>query len=150
MLTLLTGLFGFATSLLPDFLKFLQDKSDKKHELEVLKLQMQQAANENQYRLEQIGAQADIAEMYSLGERVPSTDIAWITGFAAIIRPFLALAFFMLFAYYKVQVLMIIGNVIDRPWLLDKLWTNEDQALFASIMGFYFGSRAAQNIRRGK
>ena len=53
MLTLFTTLISFLTGGVPKLLDFFQDKSDKKHELELARLQVQQ-----QLELQKAGYQA--------------------------------------------------------------------------------------------
>ena len=36
---------------------------------------------------------------------------------------------------------------LDTPWLL---WSDEDKAIFAGIISFYFGQRAMSKVRQGK
>lgn len=40
MVTLLASIAGFITSIIPELLKFLRDKYDKKHELEIMDRQI--------------------------------------------------------------------------------------------------------------
>jgi len=42
MLSLLGSLLGFGTSFLPKVMEFFQDKQDKKHELQVMEVQIRQ------------------------------------------------------------------------------------------------------------
>ena len=44
MITLLGSLLGFLSAAFPDFLKLFRDAQDRKHELKILELQMQQQA----------------------------------------------------------------------------------------------------------
>ena len=43
MLSILSGILGFATSGLPSVLKFFEQKNDQKHEQEMAKLEIQRA-----------------------------------------------------------------------------------------------------------
>ncbi|HAI18752.1 MAG TPA: hypothetical protein DCM10_12370, partial [Xanthomarina gelatinilytica] len=60
MLTLLGSVLGFGTSFLPKVMDYFQDRSDKKHELLVLELQMKAQSQGHSERLEEINAEADI------------------------------------------------------------------------------------------
>lgn len=54
----------------------------------------------------------------------------------------IAYSFFLLYTVVKVMQFSA-----GLPWLL---WTEEDQAIFAGIISFYFGQRAMSKLRQGK
>ena len=141
MITLLGSLLGFFGAAFPDFLKFWKDVSDKKHEIILLKMQMEFQAQGHQQRLEEINVNADIAESQAL-YRTYSTGIRWVDALNGTVRPVIAYSFFILYAVVKGMQFSA-----DLPWLL---WTEEDQAIFAGIISFYFGQRAMSKLRQGK
>ena len=138
MITLLGALLGFAGSVFPDLLKLLQEHQDRKHELHILHLQLEQQRQGHTQRLEEINAQADIAESRAL-YRTWRSDIRWVDALNGTVRPVLAYAFFGLYVYVKVV------QAIHTPWML---WGAEDQAIFAGIISFYFGQRAMSKVRK--
>lgn len=157
--TLLASLLGFVGSVVPDIFKIFQDKRDKAHELEILKMQRELQAQGHSERLEEINASADIAEMMSLSNRVPlKTGVRWIDGLNGMVRPVIAFWFMGLFTFAKVGMFWSITHApADLPWLAKTwgeaaftLWGSEDQAIFAAVISFYFGSRAMQRVREGK
>lgn len=141
MLALLGSLLGFVSSAVPDIFKIFQDKRDKAHELEILKLQMQQQAQGHNEKLEEIGANADIAEMQAL-YKTYSTGVTWVDALNGTVRPMIAYAFFVLYAVVK--------GMQFHQGLAWQLWTDEDQMIFSGIISFYFGSRAMNKIRESK
>lgn len=149
MVTLLGSLIGFISAAFPDLLKIWRDSADRKHELTILRLQMEQAAQGHQQRLEEINAQADIAESKALYKTYYS-GIKWVDALNGTVRPVLAYAFFLLYFTIKcMQFAMVdLGNPL--PWHMDMLWSTEDQAIFAGIISFYFGQRAMCKVRSGK
>ena len=62
MITILASIAGFIGSIIPECLKFLQDKNDKKHEIEILKIQMQIKDKQHNNRLDEIIHFSDLAE----------------------------------------------------------------------------------------
>ena len=60
----------------------------------------------------------------------------------ASVRPVLAYAFFMLYSYAKYMQYQYLVTMLTPDDLIDLLWSIEDQAIFASVIGFYFGQRA--------
>jgi hypothetical protein len=149
MVTLLGSLIGFISAAFPDLLKIWRDAADRKHELTILRLQMEQAAQGHQQRLEEINAQADIAESKALYKTYYS-GIKWVDALNGTVRPVLAYCFFLLYFTIKcMQFAMVdLGNPL--PWHMDMLWSTEDQAIFAGIISFYFGQRAMCKVRSGK
>ena len=149
MVTLLGSLIGFISAAFPDLLKIWRDAADRKHELTILRLQMEQAAQGHQQRLEEINTQADIAESKALYKTYYS-GIKWVDALNGTVRPVLAYAFFLLYFTIKcMQFAMVdLGNPL--PWHMDMLWSVEDQAIFAGIISFYFGQRAMSKVRAGR
>lgn len=149
MVTLLGSLIGFISAAFPDLLKIWRDSADRKHELTILQMQMDQAAQGHQQRLEEINTQADIAESRALYKTYYS-GIRWVDALNGTVRPVLAYAFFLLYFTIKcMQFAMVdLGNPL--PWHMDMLWSVEDQAIFAGIISFYFGQRAMSKVRGGK
>lgn len=153
MLAILGALLGVLGSLLPEVLKFFNNKEDHKHELAVLNVQAQMAMSEHAYRLEEINAQADIATeqaVYKAAE-VKTTGWQFIDGINALynstVRPTITYAFMFLYAYVKYS--MIYGSIqAGYKWqevgLL--IWGAEDFAIFSTIMGFWFGGRLMKNM----
>jgi hypothetical protein len=98
MLTLLGSLLGFISSALPNILQLIQDRSDRKHELEIMDRQMEQMRLGHAQRLEEINVNADIAESRALykHDSQPS-GVKWVDGLRASVRPVITYAFFALF-----------------------------------------------------
>jgi hypothetical protein len=146
MMTFFGALLGFISSLFPEVSKHLQDRRDKAHELRILELQMQRAASASSERLEEIDAGYDAATSNALYSTW-KTDIGWVDALNGTVRPVIAYAFFILYASIKVMQFSMLDMSAPLPWLAKELWNEEDQIIFASIISFYFGSRA---MRRAK
>ena len=104
-------------------------------------MQMDFQAQGHQERLEEINTNADIAESQAL-YKTYTTGISWVDALNGTVRPVIAYSFFILYAAVK-----IMHYSADLPWLL---WTEDDQAIFAGIISFYFGQRAMSKLRSGK
>ena len=141
MITLIGALLGFISSAFPDLLKIWRDAADRKHELAILQMQMEQQRQGHTHRLEEINVQADIAESRAL-YKTYHTGIKWVDALNGTVRPVIAYSFFILYAVVKAMQFSA-----DLPWLL---WTAEDQAIFAGSISFYFGQRAMSKLRQGR
>jgi len=168
MLTLLSTLISFLMGGLPKFLEFFQDRSDKKHELELAQLQIQRELEmrklgfEAQERVEHIrseqlqneaaaatsmaviGAQqAEMQALYAHDTALNEGTSQWMKNFRASVRPVLTYGFFLLLVFVDVAGFWY-GYHMSVPFddLLNMLWDSDTQALFASIIAFHFGGRA--------
>ncbi len=148
MVTLLGSLLGFISATFPDILKFLQDKQDRQHELAIMERQLALREKAQSERFEAIGAWQLSQEMEQLYKTFHS-GIRWVDALNATVRPVLAYAFFLLYACVKLwqaQVAHMMG--LDGPAMLAYVWTEDDRAIFAGIISFYFGQRAMRKVRR--
>lgn len=146
MITLFATLIGFLSSLVPDGMKMLRDHQDRKHELVLLEMQMKLKEADRSERLEEIRTNADIAESAAL-YKTYKVGVEWVDALNGTVRPVLAYAFFALYTAVKfMQWSMLPDNPL--PWHVDALWNEEDRAIFAGIIAFYFGSRAMKQSRK--
>ncbi len=138
MITVISAMIGFFSSMLPELLSFLRDRADRAHELHILKLQLEQQRQGHAARLEDIRVQGDIAQSRAL-YRTWYSGVPWVNALNGTVRPMIAYAFFLLYA--SVKLLQVESGL---PWLI---WTEEDQAIFAGIISFYYGQRAFRKAR---
>lgn len=146
MVTIIGAMVGFLSAAFPDMLKLFRDHADRKHELIILEMQLQQQRQGHTQRLEEINAQADIAESKALYKTYLS-GVAWVDALNATVRPVLAYAFFALYFTIKMLQFSLIDFATPLPWHIDMLWGQEDRAIFAGIIAFYFGQRAMSKVR---
>ncbi len=163
MLTLLSTLASFMAGGLPKLLELLKNKGDQKHELEMMRLsceretQMAERGFVAQQRIEEIRADAAAAQA-AASERLAlyqhDTDIGkgapkWVIGLRASVRPVITYCmFFMLCLINLFGCWYAVKQGVPFYDALAVLWTEEDQALFASIIAFWFGSQSFANARK--
>ena len=145
MVALISALLGFAGSALPELVGLFKDYNDRKHELKILELQIRQQESGHMQRLEEIRVAADMAEAQAIYKTYHS-GIRWVDAFNASVRPALAYAFFLLYALVK--LLQVEAYDAMMPAAITLLWAEEDQAIFAGIISFYFGQRAFGKLRK--
>jgi len=131
VLTLLGSLLGFGTSLIPKIIDFFQDKSDKKHELEVM-------ARQAEIQLDKTAIEANIREVETIHEHDSSLDGApWVNTLRASVRPIIT---YMFFAEFVVLTVAVWGGwITTTEYAL--IWGSETQTLWAAIAAFWFGGR---------
>ena len=164
MLSILSGILGFATSGLPSLLSFFQQKGDQKHEREMAKLQTERelelakAGFVSQEKIEaikldQIEAQTYAEErvaLYDHDKKLVDGASKTVKNWNAMVRPVVAFIF--------VGELVII-NLISLCWAMwtgvdfviasESVFGTDEMAITASIIGFYFGSRTWEKKREG-
>lgn len=154
LLTIISALGGAAINIIPSIFAYLvrredtvQQRDKYEHEIEVLRLKGDQAALQAEVRIDD----ARVAER----DRLRSADVSsYSSGFwgfvRASIRPVITYTLFMSFVAIKgfafYHATFVIGY--DILMALDFIWDPETQAIFAAVIGFWFGSRAMEKISR--
>ena len=168
MLTLLSTLISFLMGGLPKILDFFQDRSDKKHEMEMAQLQIQRELEmrklgfEAQERVETIhtqqlemetksnekmsviaAQQAEMQAIYAHDTALNEGTSQWMKNLRASVRPVITYGFFFLLVGID-AALVWHGFTHDVSFtdMANQLWDDDTQALFASIIAFHFGGRA--------
>uniref|UniRef100_A0A6H1ZIP8 Uncharacterized protein n=1 Tax=viral metagenome TaxID=1070528 RepID=A0A6H1ZIP8_9ZZZZ len=157
MIVTIGAIIGFLGSFVPQLMKMWQDKKDKTHELAVMALQIQAQKDIGTQKLEEVKVVAESAEMQALYESskvAPSEHVwKWVNSVLALlsgsVRPVITYAFFGLYASIKyVQASSVAAFYSNISWTtaLSKTWTEEDSAIFATIMAFWFSGRILQKF----
>ncbi|NDB84549.1 MAG: hypothetical protein EB127_17875 [Alphaproteobacteria bacterium] len=150
MITLLASIAGFVTSMIPEIVKFAKDKNDKKHELDILSMQMTMSKLSRNANIDEIKCNINANEFATLYSTF-KTGIHWIDALNGTVRPVMAYSFFFLYSFIKyIQYKTILIKDASGSIYCDLLWTTDDQAIFAGIISFYFGQRTFGKIWRQK
>ena len=157
MMTILSTVISFLIGGVPKLMDMFQDRADKKHELELARMQTEREvqmmkegyaaqAKVEEIRTEQVQINADAqTHMALLQHDTESAKGAslWVINARAMVRPaitygmFLLLAFVDIFGFYYA-----IHTDVPFNDALNQLWDDESQQIFASIIAFYFGGQA--------
>jgi len=168
MLTLFSTLISFLMGGLPKILDFFQDRSDKKHELELAQMQiareleMRKMGFEAQERVENIhtqqleietksaekqslvaAQQAEMQAIYAHDTSLNEGTSQWMKNLRASVRPVITYGFFFLLVGIDCALIWHgFTNNVSFADMAAQLWDDDTQALFASIIAFHFGGRA--------
>jgi len=157
MLTLLSTLIGFLSSGLPKILDFFQDKSDKKHELELARMQTERELNlaeigyQAQQKVEEIkleqtqveGFYAERQSLYQHDIEIGKGAAQWVINMRAMVRPTITFGLFALLVIVDIAgIAYAWAHGADFKVMMDTVWDDETQAIWASIISFWFGSQA--------
>jgi hypothetical protein len=162
MLSLISTLGGLLISGLPSALGFFQDKSDKKHELELAKLQterelqMMERGFIAQQKVEEI--RTDQVEMQTAAQmqnaaldhdkKVMERASTWVVNYVGTVRPtvtylfvaeLIAINFWLCYQLFKIPNL--ITGVDDLTIIGELIFSSDEMAMLGGIIGFWFGSR---------
>jgi len=145
MLTLLGSLLGFLTSLAPNFFKLWENTTDYKHELALFDRQLKLLKHQHSYKIEELREKQLTQEIEHLYRHAAPVGVKWVDALSGSVRPIITYGFFFLFCTIKLCQVMTILEVADTLSLaraIIRTWHEEDQALFAAVMSFWFGQRA--------
>lgn len=170
MLTLISTIGGYIVALFPRIFDALQDRADKKHELDILHMQMQQQlrlsergyspsdkADEVRTNDEQDHQQymAQMGMIYNQQEKLLETASQWVKDMTAATRPFVTFIFVlelvlinlltMLWIFIHGDKVTSIGEFIE---IMRIVFDEDEMALLGTIIAMWFGSRG--NSKAGK
>ena len=157
MFTLLTTIVSFLSGGIPRILDFFQDRNDKKHELDMANIQftreleLQKAGLQSQEHIEEIrldGIQLQTAAsereaLYSHDVEIGKGASTWVIDARAIVRPAITFGLFGLLVFVELYGFYY-AWLRDAPFnvVMETLWDDEMQTVWASVVAFHFGTRA--------
>lgn len=157
MMTLFTTLISFLSGGLPRLLDFFQDRQDKKHEIALAQLQIQQqlemqkAGFAAQERVEEIHTQqleiqtaaAERQSLYQHDIEIGKGASQWVINARAMVRPVITYGMFLLLVFIDVGGFWYAySHGVDFQETLNLLWDDDTQTIWASIVSFWFGTQA--------
>jgi hypothetical protein len=154
--TLLGGLLGGAFRLAPEFLKWLDRKGERGHELAMQDKALEFEKIRGAQRMDEIGAGADAAwnvgAIETLREAVRTqgekTGVRWADALSSSVRPVITYWFMALYCAAKTAAFVAAvtaGASYDVAIL--RAWTEADQALWAGVLTFGFLGRVFDRVR---
>ncbi len=102
MVTFIGALLGFLGAMIPELLSFLRDHADRKHELHIMQMQLEQQREGRIERLEAVALEQDTLHMRDIYQTFRS-NIGWVDALNGTVRPVMAYAFFLLYATMKLS-----------------------------------------------
>jgi len=157
MFTLFTTIVSFLTAGVPKVLDFFQDKGDKKHELEMAQLQLtrelelQKAGFVQQAKIEEIKldeiqtttASAEQQALYTHDIEIGKGASQWAINARSLVRPIVTYVLLLLLVFIEVAGFIYATQTgVPFPVAIDKLWDQDMEIVWASVLSFWFGSRA--------
>ena len=144
MLTLLGSLLGFVTSTGPGIFKTImeakQDAKDKEHELAVMS---QQSADRRDEAVITSAGAANVAVQKNSQENIKRAS-QWVIDLSGSVRPVMAYGFWLILM--TLIILSAFGVITEGQF--SEIWTPSLEAIFASIISFYYGQRLVSKWTR--
>lgn len=143
LIGVLPAILGALAGMVPAIIQFFTLKANNAQQLALAQLQLQAAKDGGALQIDLANSQADLRQadhIYGFGAGL--SGIKWVDALAIFIRPFLTLAFFCIWAVMELFLFVYAVNTgYDLGQLVKLLWPSETQAMFAAIIGFWFGDR---------
>jgi hypothetical protein len=162
MLSLISTLGGLLISGLPKVLEFFQDKADKKHEMELARVQTERElalAREGfiaqqkveEIRTDQIAMQSE-AQMQQAAlahdAKILEKSSKWVVNYVGTVRPTITYIFALELVAINIWIMWhifslpgVITNIDDVIKFSEVVFTEDEMAMLGGILGYWFGSR---------
>jgi hypothetical protein len=146
MISLIGSLLGFASGVVPEVLGYFKKQQDHEFELELYAAKAKYAEALTANKLKELDLKAEIQELKSLykHDQTLKTSSPFISALRASVRPVITYFFFFMFVGVEVSVIFS----LVEPTMIDQIWNENTQGLFAAVLSFWFGSRAMSKVMK--
>jgi hypothetical protein len=150
MLALIGSAIGLLGALLPRLIGLFEAKQNHKQELELLnaqgKWQLDMATAGHAAKMAEITSYSDTArELAAFGAAARPSGIRFVDAINGLVRPLITFSLFALYAAVKVGTYILLEAGFASG--VTGLWTEEDTAIWAAIITFWFGNRSLNKKR---
>jgi hypothetical protein len=157
MITLLSTLVSFLMGGLPKFLDFFQDRSDKKHELDMARMQTErelQMAERGflaqqkieEIRTDQIAMQTQVQErqaLYAHDIEIGKGASQWVINLRASVRPLITYGMFVMLLFVNIFGFFYAWKTgVPFEQAMSILWDEDSAIIFSSVIAFWFGTQS--------
>jgi hypothetical protein len=154
MLALIASGLGFLGGFVPSILEYFKNKQDNKHELDIMKLQIERDKLQHTYKIEEINVNADVQESVALYDhsKTELTGVKWADALLALyngsVRPSITYIFTGLYCTVKLaQITSMVKS--SGTTVLDAIkytYTENDMACLMLVLSYWFGQRMAAKV----
>lgn len=157
MITLLSTLVSFLMGGLPKFLDFFQDRSDKKHELEMARMQSERElqmaekgflaqARVEEIRTDQVAMQTAVQErqaLYAHDIEIGKGASQWVINLRASVRPLITYGMFIMLLFVNIFGFFYAWKTgVPFEQAMSILWDEDSAIIFSSVIAFWFGTQS--------
>ena len=152
---LLGSLFGGLFRLAPEILKFLDKANERKHELNMFRLQTDLEKLRGEFKVEEKYVDYSIQQLDSIKEAFKeqaetAKAAGWfVAGISALVRPGITWCLFGMYAAVKACAIYM-AFLSDAPWyeVLKANWNENDFGLFTMVLTFWFVGRSIEKYQK--
>lgn len=149
LITVASGGLGGLLRLAPEFLKGLDRKNERAHELAMMEIEVRIAEKRMEHEMRRVDAAMTIAEMDAISAAVKEQGQTaraagkFVAAVSALVRPIVTYWMLLMYSAVKfVGMTMAVQSGSDWKEVLLQSWTADDWALFVMVISFWFVSRS--------
>ena len=151
---LLGSIFGGIFRLIPEVLKLLDKANERKHELNMFRLQTDLEKLRGEFKMEEKYVDYSIQQLDTIKEAFrEQSETAknagqFVSAISALVRPGITWCFFFMYAAVKIAALVIAFQT-NAPWyeVLSKSWDSNDFGVFTMCLTFWFVGRSIEKYK---
>lgn len=155
LITVASGGLGGLLRLAPEFLKGLDRKNERKHELAMMEIEVRIAEKRMEHEMRKVDAAMTMAEMDAISAAVKEQGQTaraagkFVAAVSALVRPIVTYWFVMMYSAVKV-VGMVMAVQAGGDWkeVLVASWTADDMAMLVMVLSFWFVGRVYDRQRQ--
>ena len=151
---LLGGVGGAVLRTMPEVLRFMDKKGERKHELALQEYQLRYAKEVAVAKYELADLETNASQVTAAIEATKAayenmkSGVAWVDALSATVRPMVTYILVGFWAFVKVAAYMIlVSGGVDWATAATSLWSAEDNAMLSGVLTFWFLSRVFSKIK---
>lgn len=155
LMTVASGGIGGLLRLAPEFLKGLDRKNERAHELAMMQIEMQIVEKRMEHEMRRVDAAMTMAEMDAISAAVKEQGQTaraagkFVAAISALVRPLVAYWFVLMYSAVKVVgMAMAVDAGGDWKEVLVSSWTADDMSILVMILSFFFVGRVYDRQRQ--
>jgi hypothetical protein len=157
METLIGSFLGGLFRIIPEIMKYLDAKNERKHELDMQDKALEFQKLKGDQRIDEIGAQGQVdwntGALDALKTAIEGQDkligVPWVDAISKLMRPLITLQW-VIILYPAVIIASFVSLVMSGLSIVDalpKIFGIEEKALVAGILNFWFLSRVFDKVK---
>lgn len=141
--TALPAILGALAGMVPAIIGYFDKKEDNAQAVRMEQLRQQGAREQAAAQVDIANTQADVRQAdHIYGFANQSTGYRVVDAVVILVRPYITMVIFHLWAALEVMLFIYAVNKgYDAGQIYKLLWDEPTQAIFAAIIGFWFGNR---------
>lgn len=148
------SLFGGLFRLAPELMKLWDRKDERRHELAMMKVQVEVSKIQGDYKLEDKYVDFSVAQMNAIAAateaegKIASNSYKWVSALSAMVRPTISLVMFLFYIIVKITFIAN-GFHMGLDWItiVTQSWTNDDFMILMMILTFHYVGRPIEKYQ---